>query len=188
MARIRQDFHMMLRGRGHTNDREIAILCFYEELPVRIVGTVSSSQMVRTCRLADFRKIVPKDSASLDRYECIGVHANHMDMTKLSSDQDPNYRKVLSGLHRIVRSCKQKTKNELPSEVSQSSGVQGQPDHRTDNENSPAGERDQKLLRDDERIYQPTRPVNIFSGTFHSQGGRMIQGNQFNSGGGPMSF
>lgn len=106
MARIRQEFHTMLRGREQTKDREIAIICFYEELPVGVVGTVTASQMVRIRRLADFRKIVPKDSASLERYECIGIHANHMDMTKFSSDQDPDYQNVLSGLRRVLQSCK----------------------------------------------------------------------------------
>lgn len=34
MARIRQDFHTMLRGWGKSRDGEMAIKCFYEELPV----------------------------------------------------------------------------------------------------------------------------------------------------------
>ena len=40
MARIRQDFHTMLRGRDQSAERETAIVCFYEELPVRAVGEV----------------------------------------------------------------------------------------------------------------------------------------------------
>lgn len=40
MARIRQDFHTMLRGRDQCKDKEIAIVCFYEELPVRMIGEV----------------------------------------------------------------------------------------------------------------------------------------------------
>ena len=40
MARIRQDFHTMLRGRDQNEQREIAIVCFYEELSVRTVGQV----------------------------------------------------------------------------------------------------------------------------------------------------
>ena len=45
MARIRQDFHTMLRGRDQSKDREIAIICFYEELPVRAIGEVTLSHM-----------------------------------------------------------------------------------------------------------------------------------------------
>ena len=41
MARIRQDFHTMLRERDRSKDREIAIICFYEELPVRAIGEVT---------------------------------------------------------------------------------------------------------------------------------------------------
>ena len=43
MARIRQDFHTMLRGWSQRRKREIAIIYFYEELPVRAVGEVKSS-------------------------------------------------------------------------------------------------------------------------------------------------
>ena len=40
MARIRQDFHTMLRGWGQSKEKEITITCFYEELPVRTIGEV----------------------------------------------------------------------------------------------------------------------------------------------------
>lgn len=40
MARIRQDFHTMLRGRDQSEDRQITIICFYEELPVEAIGEV----------------------------------------------------------------------------------------------------------------------------------------------------
>ncbi|KAL6713033.1 hypothetical protein ACLMJK_009429 [Lecanora helva] len=81
MTRIRQEFHTMLRGLDQSRERKIAIICFYEELPVRAIGV-----------------IVPKASATLDRYASVGIYANHMDMTKFSSDQDPDYRNVLSEL------------------------------------------------------------------------------------------
>lgn len=40
MARIRQDFHTMLRDRDQRREAEIKIICFFEELPVRNVGIV----------------------------------------------------------------------------------------------------------------------------------------------------
>ena len=40
MARIRQDFHTMLRKWDQNKEREIAIICFHEELPMRAVGEV----------------------------------------------------------------------------------------------------------------------------------------------------
>ena len=41
MGRIRQEFHTMLRGRDRSQEEEIAIICFYEELPVRLIGEVN---------------------------------------------------------------------------------------------------------------------------------------------------
>lgn len=79
-------------------------------------------------------------------------------------------------------------KSELPSATSESIGVQGKSDDGIGSESLSAGERDQKLAREDEKPHQPARPGNIFSGTFQSEGSKIIQGNQFNSGGGPMSF
>lgn len=109
-------------------------------------------------------------------------------MTKFSSDQDPDYRNVLSALHRFVQSCKERTTIELPPATSESLGVQGQPDHEIENENSSAGKRDQNLAREHGKPQEPTKAGNIFSGTFITEGGKMIQGNEFNSGGGSMTF
>ena len=67
MARILQDFHAVLRDRDPSKDSEIAIICFYEELPVRAIGEVSyiwNDHKLST----DPRKIVPKVSASLDSF------------------------------------------------------------------------------------------------------------------------
>ena len=43
MGRLRQEFHTMLRSRDRSQDKEIAIICFYEELPVRLIGEVDYS-------------------------------------------------------------------------------------------------------------------------------------------------
>jgi hypothetical protein len=40
MARIRQEFHTMLRCRDQGKTTEIQIICFFEELPVEAVGMV----------------------------------------------------------------------------------------------------------------------------------------------------
>ena len=55
-------------------------------------------------------------------------------------------------------------------------------------------ERDQNTLREEEEEeeeeepYQPAEPINTFSGTLHTNRGKMIQGNEFNSDGGSMTF
>ncbi|KAL9632948.1 MAG: hypothetical protein Q9164_004993 [Protoblastenia rupestris] len=171
MARIRQDFHTMLRGLGQQQEKEIAIICFYEELPMR-----------------NFGEVVPKGSAILERYTAIGIHKNHIDMTKFSNNQDPDYRNVLSELQRFIQPDEQQPKGELPLAPSIRSEAQGQYQYGTRNERSLAEERDQVTKQEEENLHQPTKLVNTFSGTFHTNGGRIIQGNEFNSMGGSMTF
>ena len=144
--------------------------------------------MIRICFVTDLYKIVPKHSASLDRYTFIDIHANHTDMTKFLSDQDPDYRNVLFELQRFIQSYKQQTKKELLLATSVSLKIQGQSDHELGNESSSASKQDENIVREKEKPYWPTKSVNTFSDTFHTNGGKMIQGNEFNSGGGSMSF
>jgi hypothetical protein len=59
----------------------IRIFTFYEEAAVTGV-----------------RFIVPKDSAQLKQYPSQSIHANHMDMTKFSSDAGPGYVAVCAQL------------------------------------------------------------------------------------------
>ena len=109
-------------------------------------------------------------------------------MTKFLSDQDSDYRNVLAELRRFVQSCRLQTKSDLPSATSQSTEIQGQPDHGMANEGSSTMERDQNTVHEEEEPYQPAGSINTFSGTFRTNGGKMIQGNEFNSGGGSMTF
>ena len=131
---------------------------------------------------------MPKHSACLDRYTSIGVHANHMNMTKFLNNQDPDYRNVLSELQRFVQSYMQQTEKELPSAASISPKIQGQSNPGAENETSSADKRDQNIVREEDKPYRSTKSVNIFSGRFHINGGKIIQGNEFNSGGGSMTF
>ncbi|KAI9894034.1 MAG: hypothetical protein M1814_004804 [Vezdaea aestivalis] len=85
LARIQQDFASTLRIR--TNWK---ITCFHEELSVFGVG-----------------EIVPKKSATLSGYQCIGIHSNHMDMTKYNGRQDPGYQHVAGELWRWARESEQ---------------------------------------------------------------------------------
>lgn len=38
LARIQQDFHTMIRARNKQGKEEISITCFYEELPLQVIG------------------------------------------------------------------------------------------------------------------------------------------------------
>ncbi|KAH7411529.1 Alpha/Beta hydrolase protein, partial [Cadophora sp. MPI-SDFR-AT-0126] len=83
LAGIQKDFHTMLRARRDTHKPDINIMCFFEELPVAGVGLV-----------------VPHRSAILPSYGSQSIHANHMDMPKFSSEQDPGYLAVSTMLWR----------------------------------------------------------------------------------------
>ena len=188
MARIRQDFHTMLRGWTQRKKTGIVIVCFYEELPVRVVGEVLLRLDDSRYSETDYIKIVPKDSATLDGYISIGIHANHMDMTKFLSDQDPDYRNVVSELQRFIQPCKQL--GERPSAFSASPTSPESQDQyhlRLQNEGSVPGQ-DPTNVYERDHPRRPTKMVNTFSGTFNTGGGKMIQGGVFNSGGGSMNF
>jgi len=89
LARIQTEFHTMIRARADDGKRAIKISCFFEELPVRGAGL-----------------IVPMHSAILPSYTQIGIHSNHMDMTKFSSSDDPGYMSVSNELWRWTKECK----------------------------------------------------------------------------------
>ncbi|KAJ5794517.1 alpha/beta-hydrolase [Penicillium paradoxum] len=63
--------------------RFLEVTSFFEELPLPIVGLV-----------------VRKDSATLDGYNSISMHANHRDMVKFGSEQENGYQRLLGELKR----------------------------------------------------------------------------------------
>ncbi|KAK4101838.1 hypothetical protein N658DRAFT_39535 [Parathielavia hyrcaniae] len=86
LARIQESFHTMVMAQSREGLPPIEISCFYEELPLRGVGLV-----------------VPQDSAILPSYIPIGIHSNHMDMTKFTSTHDPGFVAVSGELRRWIR-------------------------------------------------------------------------------------
>ncbi|KAF3040675.1 hypothetical protein E8E12_003674 [Didymella heteroderae] len=87
LARIEGEFQNMHR----TLPRETAfgITCFFEEIPVRGIGD-----------------IVPKHSAILPSYNAIGIHANHMEMSKYDSIHNPGYGAVSGEIRRWLKAIK----------------------------------------------------------------------------------
>ncbi|KAF5541965.1 hypothetical protein FPHYL_11698 [Fusarium phyllophilum] len=63
--------------------RDPEITCFFEELPLSRVG-----------------KVVSRDSATLEGYNAISIHANHSDMVKFSSADDNGFKRLLGELVR----------------------------------------------------------------------------------------
>ncbi|KAL9023133.1 MAG: hypothetical protein Q9196_007371, partial [Gyalolechia fulgens] len=127
--------------------------------------------------------IVPKASATLDRYTSIGIHANHMDMTKFSSDDDPDYRNVRCELQRLIENISHQPKDIA---FAGSSGTEGKFSFAPQDQGYSAGEQDQIIVPGEASSNQSTRSVNTFSGTFHA--GKIIQGSSFDSKGGTMNF
>jgi len=63
--------------------RPIEVTCFFEELPLPVVG-----------------KVVSKESATLEGYNPISIHANHRDMVKFGSIEDNGFKRLLGELIR----------------------------------------------------------------------------------------
>ncbi|KAH7329701.1 hypothetical protein B0I35DRAFT_404883 [Stachybotrys elegans] len=133
---IQEEFHTMLRSRRDQGRMDLRITCFYEELPVRGVG-----------------EIVPKDSAILPAYNYIGIHNNHMDMTKFNCDKDSGYLAVSAEILRWVREIQEQPASRLQGFPWQGSYTQSSP--------SPLSL----------PIPQRERGGNVVSGTVHNYGG-----------------
>ncbi|KAJ5646829.1 hypothetical protein N7490_003201 [Penicillium lividum] len=86
LARIQDGFHAMIKARREEGLLPIEITCFYEELPLTGIGAV-----------------VPQESAILPGYIPIGIHRNHMDMTKFTSAEDPGFIAICGELSRWIR-------------------------------------------------------------------------------------
>jgi hypothetical protein len=76
------EFWTMVRE-SRERGRRLEVTCFFEELPLPVVG-----------------KVVGKESATLDGYNSISIHANHRDMVRFRSAQDNGYKRLLGELQR----------------------------------------------------------------------------------------
>ena len=103
-----------------------------------------------------------------------------MNMTKFSSDQDPDYRHVLSELQRLTEPT--------PSMSSVATRKEENGNAADRHQGCPAGDQDHAVAHAEVSPNQPAKTTNTFSGTFNTGGGTMIQGGEFNSGGGSMTF
>ncbi|KAF7164512.1 hypothetical protein CNMCM6106_001030 [Aspergillus hiratsukae] len=79
---IQFDFWSMIRELRESG-RRLEVICFFEELPLPVVG-----------------KVVSKDSATLEGYNLISIHANHRDMVRFSSVNDNGFKRLLGELVR----------------------------------------------------------------------------------------
>lgn len=79
---IQIEFWSMIREL-QGNSRRLEVTCFFEELPLPAVG-----------------KVVSKDSATLEGYNLMSIHANHCDMVRFSSANDTGFIRLLGELLR----------------------------------------------------------------------------------------
>ncbi|KAH8893361.1 hypothetical protein GQ53DRAFT_684995, partial [Thozetella sp. PMI_491] len=63
--------------------RRLEVTCFFEELPLPVAGTV-----------------VSKESATLEGYTSLSIHANHKDMVRFASADDNGFKRLLGELTR----------------------------------------------------------------------------------------
>ena len=86
LERIQSDFLALVRSRA-TLGSPFNIICFYESLPMSKMGI-----------------IVPKDSAILPGYHCGSIRADHRDIVRYETTEDPGFVDVVSVLQRWVNS------------------------------------------------------------------------------------
>ncbi|KAM5357709.1 hypothetical protein ACJZ2D_015994 [Fusarium nematophilum] len=79
---VQDRFWSMVREQQKAG-RDLEVTCFFEELPLSGVG-----------------KVVSKDSATLESYNAISIHANHSNMVKFSSVDDSGFKRLLGELIR----------------------------------------------------------------------------------------
>lgn len=103
LARIQVGFHTMIRARSEDNAGQIRITRFFEELPLHRLGLVSWRIEGAFPNANTLAQVVPQHSAILPDYTSISIHADHMNMTKFSSAEDPGFVAVHSEIRRWVR-------------------------------------------------------------------------------------
>lgn len=79
---IHIDFWSMIRELRESG-RRLEVTCFFEELPMPYVG-----------------RVVSKESATLEGYTSISIHANHRDMVKFGSAESSGFLRLLGELSR----------------------------------------------------------------------------------------
>lgn len=91
---IQISFLAMIRDLREKN-RRLEVTCFFEELPLPVVG-----------------RVVSKHSATFAGYNPISIHGNHSDMVKFASTEDTGFKRVLGELTRWEMELRSSIRNE----------------------------------------------------------------------------
>ncbi|KAI1129416.1 hypothetical protein F5Y10DRAFT_291148 [Nemania abortiva] len=81
---IQSYFNEMLESRTQQGQSKINVVCFYEELPLEVIG----------------ERVVTKQAATHYPWESIGIHKNHMQMVRFASDTDSGFVLLVGTLNR----------------------------------------------------------------------------------------
>ncbi|KAK0631000.1 hypothetical protein B0T17DRAFT_529871 [Bombardia bombarda] len=85
---IQSEFASMIRG--PQRDGSLEVKCFFEELPLCVLG-----------------KVVSKKSATFEGHDSISVHANHRDMVRFASAEENGFKRFLGELKKLLlKICK----------------------------------------------------------------------------------
>ncbi len=134
---IQVRFWQMIREQQEAG-RDLEVTCFFEELPLPVLG-----------------KVVPKDSATMEGYNAISIHANHRDMVRYGSADDNGFKKLLGELAR------------WETRINSAASQQTQPREQVQMEN---------LASSSFNVYGPGDQFNALGGTQNISKG---SGNQF---------
>ncbi|RFU33775.1 hypothetical protein B7463_g2523, partial [Scytalidium lignicola] len=93
---IQDRFWAMVREQRESG-RRLEISCFFEELPLQMVG-----------------KVVSKESATLEGYTSVSVHANHRDMVKFRTENDNGFKRLVGDLMRWEGETRSTTSQVMP--------------------------------------------------------------------------
>jgi len=104
---IQEDFSRLLR-RMAMSETPIEITCFFEELPLPVVG-----------------KVVERESATLPDYNAISIHANHREMARFRSNEDRGFKEVSSLLLKWQREVEYVIRTNPPSPFYAEYGLTG---------------------------------------------------------------
>ena len=96
--------------------RPFEVTCFFEELPLPVVGAVVSRQ-----------------SATLEGYRSLSIHANHRDMVRFSSAEDNGFKRLLGELIRWTSQIRDSAASQaIPSIIGEVNKPVNPPPHNHD--------------------------------------------------------
>ncbi|PWY64836.1 alpha/beta-hydrolase [Aspergillus eucalypticola CBS 122712] len=158
---LQVDFLAMVR-KLREDGRGLEVTSFFEELPLPVVG-----------------KIVCKESATLDGYSSISLHANHRDMVKFGSPKENGYKRLLGEIQRWesrINSCMESSaaRTDASANPNLASEVDIPAPERTQSQSSVRGSGSTYLFHNSGRGW-----INANTGT-GTQVNNNGKGNQFN--------